>query len=86
MMGKERRRVLMMSKAPRRVRRVLMMGKARRRVRHLTMMGKASRREGAQGAQFSRLARDLGPQRQTLGHLLNFYMRSSNTAVPTIKS
>ena len=61
MMGKERRRVLMMGKAPRGVRRVLMMGKARRRVRHLTMVGKVSRREGAQDAQFSRLARDLGP-------------------------
>ena len=33
----------------------LLVSKARRRVRRVSMMGKARRREGAQGAQFSRL-------------------------------
>ena len=39
----------------RRVRRVLITGKARRRVRRISIIGKVRRREGAQGAQFSKL-------------------------------
>ena len=42
-----------MSKARRRV---LMRSRARRRVRRVTMMGKARRRESTQGGQFSRLS------------------------------
>ena len=51
-----------------RVRRVLITGKARRCVRRISIMGKTLRREGAQGAQFSRLAYDIYYNSTVLKH------------------